>query len=158
MFVERIFTLRRFRDLCAGGKTRGRLVRFHADHKYLLLSHGRGPYEEAGRLVARAKEHPPAELYERYGELLMKALSVRPTRRKVTDVLLHMAGFFRGVLDGGDREELRETVERYRLGQVPLAVPLTLFRHHLRRHPVPWLSAQAFLDPHPMELMLRNHV
>jgi uncharacterized protein YbgA (DUF1722 family) len=133
-------------------------VRFHSDHKYLLLSHGRGPYEEAGRLVARAKEFPPAELYDRYGALLMKALSVRTTTRKVTDVLLHMAGFFRGVLAEDDRAELREVIERYRLRQLPLAVPLTLFRHHLRRHPLPWLSTQLFLDPHPVELMLRNHV
>jgi uncharacterized protein YbgA (DUF1722 family) len=34
-------------------------------------------------------------------------------------------------------------------------VPLTLLRHHVRRHGVEWLAAQTYLDPDPRELMLR---
>src|SRR4030067_1116297 len=41
VFIEKVFILRRFRDLLAAGKTRGGLVAFHTDHKLLLLSHGR---------------------------------------------------------------------------------------------------------------------
>jgi uncharacterized protein YbgA (DUF1722 family) len=41
---------------------------------------------------------------------------------------------------------------------VPLIVPITLIKHHLRRIPVPYLQNQVYLDPHPKELMLRNHV
>ena len=74
------------------------------------------------------------------------------------DVLLHMLGHFRRVLDADDRAELADAIARYRAEQVPLVVPLTLFRHHLRRHEVPWLARQVFLDPHPAEMMLRNHV
>jgi uncharacterized protein YbgA (DUF1722 family) len=41
---------------------------------------------------------------------------------------------------------------------VPLVVPLTLFAHHIRRCGVPYLADQVYLQPHPVELMLRNHV
>jgi uncharacterized protein YbgA (DUF1722 family) len=41
---------------------------------------------------------------------------------------------------------------------VPLVVPLTLLRHHARLHGIEYLAAQTYLDPHPRELMLRNHV
>jgi uncharacterized protein YbgA (DUF1722 family) len=63
MFIGRVFTLRRFRDLLAQGKTRGGLVSFHTDHKLLLLSHDRKRYSEMGRLVAAAKELTPSDLY-----------------------------------------------------------------------------------------------
>lgn len=38
-FIERVFAMRRWKDLVASGRSRGRLVEFHADHKYQLLSH-----------------------------------------------------------------------------------------------------------------------
>jgi uncharacterized protein YbgA (DUF1722 family) len=37
-------------------------------------------------------------------------------------------------------------------------VPITLIRHHVRAHQVAYLAAQVYLEPHPKELMLRNHV
>jgi uncharacterized protein YbgA (DUF1722 family) len=37
-------------------------------------------------------------------------------------------------------------------------VPLTLLTHHLARVTVPYLQDQVYLNPHPKELMLRNHV
>jgi uncharacterized protein YbgA (DUF1722 family) len=41
---------------------------------------------------------------------------------------------------------------------VPLVVPLMLIRHHVREHDVAYLQGQHYLEPHPKELMLRNHV
>jgi uncharacterized protein YbgA (DUF1722 family) len=38
---------------------------------------------------------------------------------------------------------------------VPLAVPVTLLRHHVRRHAVEYLTGQTYLEPHPKELALR---
>lgn len=158
MFIEKVFTLRRFRDLLARNRTRGGLVAFHTDHKLLLLSHGRKIYTELGRLVARAKELPAAELFDRYRHLLMEALSAKPTPKKSSDALLHMVGHLRKMLTRDEKEELLEVVRRYRERMVPLIVPITLFRHYVRKYRVDYLARQVFLDPHPAELMLRNHV
>ena len=50
-------------------------------------------------------------------------------------------------------------MDQYRRGLLPLVVPVTLLKHHLRRHPVPdWVHQQVYLNPYPSELMLRNHV
>ena len=49
-------------------------------------------------------------------------------------------------------------IEDYRRGLVPLIVPLTLIRHYVRVHHVAYLEGQYYLEPHPKELMLRNHV
>ncbi|HEU5360261.1 MAG TPA: DUF523 and DUF1722 domain-containing protein [Candidatus Deferrimicrobiaceae bacterium] len=158
MFIGKVFTLRRFRDLLAAGRSRGGLVAFHTDHKLLLLSHGRKHYAEMGRLVARAKELSPPELFERYQNLLMEALSARPTVKKSADVLLHMMGHFKRVLTADEKQELLEVISHYREKRIPLIVPVTLIGHYVRKYRVAYLERQVFLKPHPVELMLRNHV
>jgi uncharacterized protein YbgA (DUF1722 family)/uncharacterized protein YbbK (DUF523 family) len=157
-FIERIFCRRRWLDLLEGGKTRGRLVEFHSDHKLLLLSHGREAYSALGRLVAAAKEHRPAELYELYERGFMAALARPATVKKTTDVLMHMVGYFKKQLSSDEKAELLETVDGYRREQVPLIVPLVLIRHYVRKYGVAYLARQRFLSPYPAELMLRNHV
>ena len=73
-------------------------------------------------------------------------------------LLEHMLGHFSARLEPGERGEMAETIADYRRGLVPLVVPLTLMRHHVRRLAVEYLVGQTYLDPHPKELMLRNHV
>jgi len=158
MFVERVFTLRRLRDRILQGKTRGNLVEFHTDHKLLILAHGRPLYTEMGKLVAHAKGLPLEELYGRYQHLLMKALRLRTSPAKCADVLMHMMGHFRKFLTSDEKQELLEVIGRHRKCLIPLVVPVMLLRHYVRKYDVAYLKRQVFLNPHPVELMLRNHV
>ena len=98
------------------------------------------------------------DLRERYQRLFMETLAQMATTRKHTNVLSHMAGHLKRLLDEGSRRELHHSIDEYRRGLVPLVVPLTLIRHHVRVHDVAYLAGQTYLDPHPRELMLRNHV
>jgi uncharacterized protein YbgA (DUF1722 family)/uncharacterized protein YbbK (DUF523 family) len=156
-FIQRVFGLKRWRDFEAEGRDRGRLVQFHTDHKLLLLTHGRPAYTALGRLVAAAGDLPVDDLWRRYGEGFGRALERPATRGRTTDVLMHMMGHFKGLLGADETQELLEILARYRQGMVPLVVPLTLFQHHIRKHGVAYLARQVFLNPHPVELMLRNH-
>lgn len=158
MFVERVFCLRRFRDLLARPLARGALVDFHTDHKLLLLSHDRKHYEEMGRLVAGAKSFPVGTLYRKYEELFLAALTRKATPKKCADVLLHMMGYFRKMLSTTEKQEIIVVIDHYRRRLVPLVVPVTLIRHYVRKYDVSYLARQVFLNPHPVELMLRNHV
>jgi uncharacterized protein YbgA (DUF1722 family) len=157
-FIERVFCRRRWLDLVLGGRSRGRLVEFHARHKFLLLAHGRSGYAELGRLVAAAKEHRTDALFAAYEKGFMSAIGQRSTVKKVTDVLQHMLGFFKNELTRDEKAELLETIDAYRGLLVPLIVPLTLIKHYVRKYEVGYLSRQVFLSPYPAELMLRNHV
>ena len=158
MFIERVFCLRRFRDLLARPLSRGALVDFHTDHKMLLLSHDRRHYEEMGRLVAGAKILPLGTLYRKYEEIFMAALAHKATPKKCADVLSHMMGYFRKMLSTTEKQEMIEIIDQYRRRLVPLVVPVTLIRHYVRKYDVDYLARQVFLNPHPSELMLRNHV
>jgi uncharacterized protein YbgA (DUF1722 family) len=56
------------------------------------------------------------------------------------------------------RRELLGCIEDYRRSLVPLIVPITLVAHYVRRFDVEYLKGQMYLNPHPKELALRNHV
>ena len=157
-FVERIFAYRRLRDLFAGAWRPRDLVAFHTAHKLQLMAHAPKAYAELGRLVAEMKRLPRAELRTRYETQFMAALARRATPGRNANVLEHMSGHLREHLGAEDRAELAGLIRDHRVGLSPLAVPLTLIRHHARRHAVAYLLGQVWLDPHPKELMLRNHV
>jgi uncharacterized protein YbgA (DUF1722 family) len=133
-------------------------VAFHTAHKMSLLSHSTSAYNELGRLVAQAGSLPRAELRRAYEALFMQTLAKPATRARHTNVLHHMAGHLKKQLDAASRAELASCIDEYRRGLVPLVVPLTLIRHYVRIHRVKYLEGQVYLEPHPRELMLRNHV
>jgi uncharacterized protein YbgA (DUF1722 family)/uncharacterized protein YbbK (DUF523 family) len=157
-FIERVFAFRRLKDLFAGRWTVGALVAFHTAHKMTLLAHSTTGYQALGRLVARARDVPRAALRRDYEIGFMQTLAALATTRRHTNVLMHMAGHLKTRIDAGSRQELADCILQYRAGLVPLVVPITLLRHHVRAHDVAYLRGQVYLDPHPRELMLRNHV
>ena len=108
--------------------------------------------------MAAVKEWDAEPLAERYSRLFMETLAVPATTNKHVNVLEHMSGYLRDVLDADARREVRNAIEDYRSGYVPLVVPITLLRHYVRLRHVSYLQGQRYLEPHPKELMIRNHV
>lgn len=157
-FIERVFAYHRWQQLEAQGITPARLVDFHARHKLILMSHGAEHYRALGRLVAQAGSAEINTLAHDYIHGFMAALAHPATRKRHTNVLQHLMGYLKKQLDSEDKAELLEIIDAYRLGAVPLIVPITLLNHHFRRHPNEYVTQQIYLAPHPRELMLRNHI
>jgi len=157
-FVERVFAYARLRALFGGRWSQSALVRFHTAHKLTLMAHSPAAYTELGRLVARGASLGQRDLKRRYSRAFMDALSIVATRRRHANALQHMVGYFRERLDRASKAELLRAIDDYVHGLVPLVVPMTLIRHHVRVHDVGYLAGQVYLEPHPKELMLRNHV
>ena len=157
-FVERVFAYRRLRSLFSGRWTIGRVVAFHTAHKLQLMAHSPRLYAELGRLVAGAKGLARPALRASYEAQFMSALEVMATPKRHVNVLQHILGYFTDQLDRAARQELVELIDDYGRGVVPLVVPLTLVRHYVRQFTIAYLQAQTYLEPHPKELMLRNHV
>lgn len=157
-FIERVFCYRRYQDLLHNGVTRQALVRFHTIHKYLLLAHSTQHYHALGRLVGQAEHYRPQELAFKYGELFMEALAVKATVRKHVNVLQHILGYFKTTLGVSQKAELLGVISDYHQGLTPLIVPLTLIKHYVHLFDVGYIREQVYLNPHPKELLLRNHV
>ncbi len=156
-FIERIFTLRRYRDAMREDSSVASLMRFHAANKYLIASHSDSACRVLGRLLAEAPHGAAAEVAARYEAGLLAALRRTATVRRHVNVLQHIMGYFKKLLSADEKQELLETIEHYREGLVPLVVPVTLLRHYARKHQEGYLLQQTYLQPHPLELKLRNH-
>jgi uncharacterized protein YbgA (DUF1722 family)/uncharacterized protein YbbK (DUF523 family) len=157
-FVTRVVIYADWRRLLESGPTSAALISFHSRYKYLLMAHHREHYQTLGRLVADFGKSPQPEKIDQYAHLLMACLKTRATRRTHSNVLEHLAGHFKRVLGSAQKQELRSLIDAYRSGTVPLVVPITLLKHHLLNHPDPFLLRQAYLQPHPAELSLRNAI
>ena len=157
-FIERLFAYRRLKDLFEPRWKTGALVAFHTAHKLTLLAHSPEAYRVLGRMVAGARGMPRAPLRDAYQQQFMRALAVVATRARHANVLQHMAGYFRDRLPADSRHEMADAIEEYRRGHLPLIVPITLVKHHVRVLDIEYLASQIYLQPHPRELMLRNHV
>ncbi|MGO9614565.1 MAG: YbgA family protein [Dissulfurispiraceae bacterium] len=157
-FVERIFVYKRWKEFEQTGGSVSDLVRFHTNHKLLILSHSPKHYAALGNLVANAKQHEPEDLPAHYLKSLMEGLCLPATCKKNTNVLIHVAGYFKKLLSGDEKKELTEIIQNYHQELIPLIVPIVLIRHYVRKYDQPYLKSQYYLHPHPIELMLRNHV
>lgn len=185
-FIERVFVYHRWLQLLGEMPSTGRLVEFHSDHKYLIMAHSPAHLRQLGRIVSgsdsaeskdRSSNLPPAgqvamrkpatgkhpvptakKLYAAYPPLLMEALKLQATVKKNVNVLTHLMGYFKRTLAPDEKQELLGVIEEYHHGLTPLVVPVTLIRHYVRKYDEPYLSRQLYLNPHPAELMLRNHV
>ncbi len=156
-FIVRVFTLHRFRQALRTAPTLQTLMDFHARNKLLIMSHNETGMRRLGRLLAGLRARDAQAAIPAYETRLMQAMQTLATVKKHTNILQHMYGFLRARLEEPDKRELLEVIEQFHQGLVPLIVPVTLLRHHARRCQSDYLQAQYYLQPHPLELKLRNH-
>ncbi|MFA0413083.1 YbgA family protein [Vibrio renipiscarius] len=154
-FVTRVFCLHDFYQTMDGEPTAGKIVSFHSRYKLTLMAHHPASYKELGKLVAKISDYSMDEFYPLYRVGLMAAMTHRASRKNNTNVLMHIQGYFKKVLDKNEKAELCRVIDDYRVGLLPLLAPLTLLKHHMQRFPDEYLQNQKFLNPYPQELRLR---
>ena len=157
-FIERVFSHNRWRSFLARRPDRGALVAFHTAHKLLLWSHNETGMRRLGRILGEAGKRPDAELIEEYGAGFHEVMRSRATPKRHVNVLQHALGYLKRTLTPIEKRELLTSIEDYRQGLLPLIVPMTLMRYNVVRHGVDYLQGQLYFEPHPKELLLRNHV
>lgn len=157
-FVTRVFAYADWQTLKAQGLTHQAILNFHARYKYCLMAHSPADYSALGRMLADAGKHESEQLGEHYFAALMRVLSSLASRKTHTNVLMHLQGYLKKVLSAHEKTELTKIIEQYRTAQVPLIVPITLLKHHFNNHPDPYISQQAYLQPYPEDLSLRNTI
>jgi len=156
-FIQRVYVLSRWRQLMAEGLSVHRLAQFHARQKLIIMSHNQNAVRELGKLIANSD----ADIQHIAGEYLhglMKWLKVPATRGNHVNVLQHIQGYLKRNLDAADKAELTEVIEKYRLGELPLIVPITLLKHHFRKSPDEYIENSYYMNPYPAELCLINHI
>jgi uncharacterized protein YbgA (DUF1722 family)/uncharacterized protein YbbK (DUF523 family) len=157
-FIEEIFSHNRWRVLVSRGLTRGRLVAFHEAHKMLLLAHDQPVYRELGRVVASFGKIPDEEVYPAYYRFFVSAFRKPTTIARHINVLEHLFGHVKKLISRAEKREISAAIEDYRAARIPLVVVVSLLKFLVAAHDVAYVRGQLYLEPHPRELMLRNHV
>ncbi len=157
-FIEHVFCRHRWSSLVRRGLTRRGLVEFHTAHKLVLRAHNEAGYRRLGQIVASAGTVSDSELFSTYEAEFHDTLNTKATIKRHANVLYHVLGYLKLVLDPFEKKEAVQLIEDYRLGLVPLIVPITLLRHHIHKHEIEYMMGQIYLEPHPREMMLRNRV
>lgn len=153
-FVARVFTCHAWRELQQAGFTVARLQAFYAQRKYLLMSRHIGTYQQVGQLLAQTAASNPADtaaldsLARQTMMLIMAALRRPTTRGGHINALSHIRGYLKNHLGAGEKIDLDEAVEWYRLGLVPLSTPLTLLRDYFVRYPHDYIEQQVYMQPY----------
>jgi len=155
-FIQRVYVLHRWKQLMAEGLTPSGLTCFHARHKLIIMSHE--SYIDLGQLLASVTKVNVNEVASSYIAQLMKTLKKVASRKNHVNVLQHIQGYLKKELNADDKAELCEVIERYRQGEVPLIVPLTLLKHHFRKNPDPYIQDSYYMSPYPQELHLINEL
>ena len=87
MFIEQIFTLKRFREMLAQPASMKNLVDFHTRHKLLVLAHSPAHAKLMGQLAAEGRKMPIKDVYREYESLLIEAVRLKTTTKKNMNVL-----------------------------------------------------------------------
>jgi len=95
-FIERVFVYHRWQKLIQNSDTTRDLIEFHTRHKYLIMAHSPKHLTTLGKIVSNLRDAGP-ELREIYLRALMDSLRFIATISKNTNVLHHVAGYFKNI-------------------------------------------------------------
>ena len=134
------------------------LQNFHARHKYMIMAHSPKDVAKLGRFAADSNKNNLEETQAEYIQLLTSALRLQATVSKNTNVLQHIAGYFKKELEDFEKRELQKSIEEYHQKFFPLLATLVLLQHFARKYNKQYLLEQYYISSSPMELYLKYHV
>ncbi len=156
-FIDRIFVMQRWWQLLDGPGKVGDMIRFHSNHKYLIMAHSPQHYHQMGKLVADIKSYDAQEFQNQYLKLLMTACAHQASAGNHQNVLLHILGYFKDDLAPSQKQEMLTLIDQYKDGAIPLTAPIALITHYVRKYNKGYLADQVYLNPHLMKLKICTH-
>ncbi len=157
-FVNRVFAYKRWREDVLASASWKAITDFHARHKWILFSHDQDQARALGSSLAQRHQESLNDTLDWYIGEFMRLMQIPATRKNHVNVLEHIRGYLKNELSKEDKKELSDSIEDYRLGLLPLIVPLTLLRHYFRYYPDDYIQRSWYLNPHPKQLMLLNQL
>lgn len=157
-FISRVFAYHEWQNMVLKSPSFNKLITFHSRYKYMIMAHSYQSYKDLGRLVANDGSKTIETLITEYEELLMRSLKKIASSKSHTNVLYHILGYLKRDISTDAKQELIKVIEQYRQGIVTLIVPITLINHYINQFGSAYINNQAYLNPYPIELGLRNYI
>jgi uncharacterized protein YbgA (DUF1722 family)/uncharacterized protein YbbK (DUF523 family) len=150
-FLIKLYTLTRFR-LAQKRADMGALVKFHSEHKLLLLAYNQAHYRLCGKIVANHEKRKSSDVYQLYYQELVHILKSNPRYTAMINTLQHAFGWISKNLSKEEKQFFIRSLEEYRDERIPLSTLLHLIHAWAIRFKNDYLLAQVLLNPYPREL------
>jgi uncharacterized protein YbgA (DUF1722 family)/uncharacterized protein YbbK (DUF523 family) len=155
-FIKRVYLYSEWQQLTSQARLSVRdLMNYHTKHKMTLLAHCQRTYRKLGPMVAQARANNINEIGEQYIALMLEGMKKTATRSNNTNVLLHLQGHLKKLLNREDRAELRNIILDYNKGLAPIMAPIILLKHHFKNNPNPYIKRLSFFSPYPKQLAIQ---
>jgi len=151
-FLHKIFTFADFRIVKESNSIK-ELIRFHSQNKLLLMGYSQMQLKKLGNIVANNEKNTIRMILENYQNHLFMAFSKSPRCTSNINVLMHAFGYISSDLSSAEKKYFFEVIKKFRQGQVPLSVPISLVYSWVVRNQQPYLMYQTFFHPYPDELL-----
>ena len=152
-FLTKIFSHARFRYLKNNYKDINDLLKFHQEHKYLLMLYDPNTLKQMGNLLANWKKYGLDETMKHYENLFQRALSKRSNSNKHSNVLQHIYGHLSEKISDSEKGHLLKMLDKLRKGKLQLETLLEYIKGFIYRFNDKYLQSQTYLNPFPEELI-----
>ncbi len=158
-FVKRVLIYHRWQMMLANTPCGSKeLIKFHQQHKFIIMSYSQTAYRALGQTVAALNKKDFANIRDSYITELMQVIKKPASRKNHVNVLQHIQGYLKDNITAKDKAELAETIQLYYDEVVPLIVPITLLKHHFKHYPDAYIEDSFYLNPYPQLLTLMNYI
>ena len=157
-FILRVYAYYNFKREVLSQPTAKALIDFHRSYKYVLMAHRQSTYRSLGRMLSQAGKCDAQELAQNYLSEFMEGLNKPATPGNHANTLLHLLGYMKKSAPSKVRQDIADTILKYRDGLVPLITPLTLVKHYAVLIGGDYLHSQRYLQPYPEALGLSNRI
>jgi uncharacterized protein YbbK (DUF523 family)/uncharacterized protein YbgA (DUF1722 family) len=153
-FLTKIFSFARLRYLKSNCKDINDLMRFHQQHKYLLMLYDPNSLKRMGNMVGNWKKYGLEITLKVYVEMFYKAFSRRSNIKKHVNVIQHILGYFSKKVNQSEKKHLHVMLEKFMNNSLQIEVLLEYIRGFIYRFDDEYLASQFYLNPFPEELIL----
>jgi len=151
-FLTKLYTCFRFQKVKDSNAMK-ELVKFHADHKYLLLAYNQSQLRSLGKITANHEKKPFKEVAEEYELHLGLAFARLPSKNNYINTFMHMFGYFSDALTGREKTFMLDRFQKYKEDKIHISVVLNLLRTYVIKYDQTYLLDQVLWEAYPEALL-----
>jgi len=155
-FLMQVFAYKDLGEFLDSNPTFKNLVDFHTSYKYLIYAKSQASYKNLGAIVANHEKEELGVVLENYKSSFLAAIGEKGNINKTYNVLLHIFGYFKKLIQKEEKEHILSACQEYKEGIIPLIAVIKLLNLYVKRFNQEYLKTQKFLNPYPKEFALRS--
>lgn len=151
-FLTKIFVFASLRYLIDNIKSIKDLLRFHQNHKYLLMLYSPQKQKKLGQILANWDQVGLEETVKTYKQVFYQAFMKRPGLKNHINVIQHIYGHFSDLLKPAEKRHIHNLIDKALNGKVGISTLIEYVKGFVFRFDDGYLVNQTYLNPYPTEL------